>query len=366
MVSSFRQSAASRGARRRTSNVRKPQVEPMEPRALLSATAALRGAAPEVSGSLGVTRELAPDEARANVPDRSFLPETTVARGAKSSFIKQLKRDLKEISRQAAADPGSPINNLLNELKSVPIVIHPRPKTDTSNVTASTQPGQPAQVYWSPTDTSPYSDGASKIPAATLLHELTHAWEMYHGYDNGEVEAVRAENWLIWRLGGTQRTSYDGTPLPADQVIWPGAANPPAPPSGTDSSGTDSSGTDTSQNPPADTSPPTSTTDPEVLAAAYQGWLDAIASVLDAEAFIDGGSDLRTSGVGPEEPYAAARSLLGTSGQAGTDLQTANSLITQAAQEGEANNFTDVGNDFSQARIQINVAFRILGYGTEN
>jgi hypothetical protein len=142
----------------------------------------------------------------------------------------------------------------------------------------------------------------------------------------------------------------------SDEVVWPGAANPPAP----------SSGKDTSQDPPADTSPPTTTIDPEVLAAAYHGWLDAISSVRDAEAFIDGGSDLRTSGTGSQEPYAAARSLLGTSGQAGTDLQTANSLITQAAQEGEANNFTDVGNDFSQARIQINVAFRILGYGTEN
>ena len=155
------------------------------------------------------------------------LPRVNASGDAGPQFTAAVKGCLAKIQCMAMADRGSPINRLLAALTSIPVTIHPRPPTDTSNATASSPPGQPVDIYWSPTDSGRYTDGASKIPCATLLHELTHAWENYNGLDNGELQAVRSENWFIWRQRGTQRTQYSGTPLPPGQVVWPQAATPP-------------------------------------------------------------------------------------------------------------------------------------------
>jgi len=101
------------------------------------------------------------------------------------------------------------------------------------------QRGQPVQIFWSPTESGSYDDGASKLPCATLLHELTHAWQNYNGeYSNEDLlafehEPVRAENWVIWRLlgdRGKQRTTYGDPPmpLPPPPVVWPQARWPRA------------------------------------------------------------------------------------------------------------------------------------------
>src|SRR6266511_1000835 len=82
----------------------------------------------------------------------------------------------------------SPINRLLKGLRPIPITIHPRPATDHSNITMPSQRGQPVQIFWSPTESGSYDDGASKLPCATLLHELTHAWQNYNGeYSNEDL-----------------------------------------------------------------------------------------------------------------------------------------------------------------------------------
>lgn len=156
-----------------------------------------------------------------------FLPRVKAGRGASAELAAEMNNCLNVIRRAAEADPRSPVNRLLNELREVPVAVHPRSPNDTSNATRPSAPGAAVVIQWSPYDSGAYpDDGASKIPCATLLHELTHAWENYNGYDNGEVVAVRAENWLIWKQGGTQRTKYGGVPLPRNQVVWPEAASP--------------------------------------------------------------------------------------------------------------------------------------------
>jgi len=155
---------------------------------------------------------------------RTFLPKVLPSRDAPPQFAKALSAYLDSIQRAAAADPGSPVNNLLKQLAEAPVTVQPRPPKDESNVTPYSPPGKPVSLTWSPSDNGRYAaDGASKSACATLLHELTHAWENYNGLDNGELQAVRAENWLIWKQGGTQRTRYNGNALPRDQVIWPAA-----------------------------------------------------------------------------------------------------------------------------------------------
>lgn len=161
------------------------------------------------------------------VPRPPFLPKTVPGKDASLTFAAAVEGCLNMIKREAAADSQSPINRLLKALAEIPVTIHPRPAKDTSNSTAYSAPGKPVEIYWTPVDKPAYdADSAALIPCATLLHELTHAWENYNGITgNGEVVAIRAENWLIWRMKGQQRTKdADGNDLPKDQVIWPQAA----------------------------------------------------------------------------------------------------------------------------------------------
>ena len=163
-------------------------------------------------------------------PDRGDFPKLVAAEDSSPTFITQIRQNLKIIERNATASKDQSIKQLLQAIKKVPITI-----TETDAVkgdsTAATPPGQPVMIHWNPTDTSPYLDGASNIPAAALLHELTHGVRLYRGFEpqQGVYETVPvwAENWLIWRLKGQQRQVYDyaGTPLslPADQVQWPQA-----------------------------------------------------------------------------------------------------------------------------------------------
>jgi hypothetical protein len=161
-----------------------------------------------------------------NGPISPAFPKLVASPDSSPAFKKALKDCLEMITSLASADSASPINRLLASLTSIPITVHPRAATDTSNATASSPAGKPVDIYWSPMENSRYADdGASKIPCATLLHELTHAWENYNGLDNGELQAVRAENWFIWKSKGTQRTKYGPTTLPRNSVVWPQAAN---------------------------------------------------------------------------------------------------------------------------------------------
>jgi hypothetical protein len=171
-------------------------------------------------------------------PDRSFVPKLVAAIGPDQQpeqfkqFVGELRNSLGVIERTARQSNDNQINILINAIKKVPITVY-YTNVVHGNVTDNTAVHEPATIYWNPTDTVPYKDGASNIPAAALLHELTHAARFYYGYEVrqgfDEIVAVWAENWLIWREGGTQRTIYyDGDtpyPLPPDQVLWPQAAD---------------------------------------------------------------------------------------------------------------------------------------------
>ena len=54
---------------------------------------------------------------------------------------------------------------------------------DSGYATAYSPPGKAVDISWG------LNDG-SRIPCATLFHELTHAWENYNRYDNGEILPV--------------------------------------------------------------------------------------------------------------------------------------------------------------------------------
>jgi hypothetical protein len=320
----------------RTRRSIKPQLEPMERRALLSTFVGH----PEVVSSVSAMRA-----ARGRVVDKSFLPNTTVDPKANPKFVAQLKRALKQIRQLAASDPGSPINQLLNELKSVPIVIHQRPARDASNITSSTPPGQKAVISWGYKDTPTYADGATKNPSATLLHELTHAWEQYKGINSDETLPVRAENYILWRLNETQRISYEGGLFPPGQVEWPEAANPPA----------------IDETPPATNDPPQSGfDDPTVISDGSLGWSEALGSIEATKAFLAGKPFSTTEFPGHSDPYDAARALLGYPGEAGTKFQQVKSMMQQAVTLADTD-FPAAAELLIQGRLIANQAIQILG-----
>jgi von Willebrand factor type D domain len=92
--------------------------------------------------------------------------------------------------------------------------------------------GTDSIIEWSPTDTTPYSDGVKRDPCASLYHELSHASHCARGDENGalcgstgirtkEIAASFAENAYRWHAGLPARTTYRGDddrvlPLPLD------------------------------------------------------------------------------------------------------------------------------------------------------
>ncbi len=181
-----------------------------------------------VTGDRGAPLKRLGQAAGNSSPLSAAFPKLVPSRDSSPQFKKSLKDCLDSIQRTAAADRASPVNRLLNGLANIPIAVHQRPATDTGNSTPYSPPGKAVDINWGLNGGSYPGDGASRIPCATLLHELTHAWENYNQYDNGEIVAVRAENWLIWKSGGRQRTQYSGTALPRNSVVWPqaGSASP--------------------------------------------------------------------------------------------------------------------------------------------
>jgi len=178
-----------------------------------------------------------PPAQRTPQPISPFFPNLKASPDAKPAFVAQLKSSLELIVREASSGGNGQLTNLLNGLKAVPITVYEMTGSAANDTTQNTAPGAPTEIYWSSSGTPKFlTGGYSNLPAANLLHELTHAYRFYKGYENrqgfDEIAPVWAQNWLIWRvLGkrGVQRTDYTGESgpikLPQKDVIWPAAAS---------------------------------------------------------------------------------------------------------------------------------------------
>ncbi|HWU91235.1 MAG TPA: VWD domain-containing protein [Kofleriaceae bacterium] len=123
--------------------------------------------------------------------------------------------------RSSANDPGGDPSGVwrTNDRPGPTTFIQPWPRGAESSSTDCT-PGGGANIYWNPTDTKAYSDGAPRVPCATLYHELQHAADCRSipdkrecdstGIRTDEVKATFAENAFLAHIGGRPRTTYRG------------------------------------------------------------------------------------------------------------------------------------------------------------
>ena len=78
--------------------------------------------------------------------------------------------------------------------------------------------GAPGTVYFNPWKVGAYGDGTFRIPEASLVHEIHHAWEYTQGISSPtrqgrEVSATSIENWHRKAMGVPQRTAYGAWPV---------------------------------------------------------------------------------------------------------------------------------------------------------
>jgi hypothetical protein len=147
-------------------------------------------------------------------------------RGATAEFQKRVHDCLRDI-----ALAGSRGRDVLRKLASVPIAVGEEVGL---NWAERAPPGQLQRIHWDPHRGGEYADGGTKLPCAILVHELTHAYENHVELYSGEFEAMRMENWFIWRWGAItgeryQQRFYDQfreLRMPR-RILWP---QPPAPP----------------------------------------------------------------------------------------------------------------------------------------
>ena len=116
---------------------------------------------------------------------------------------------------------------LVASLSSIPITVK---RGSGASATVYSAPEKPVTIEWSPMQGGNYPcSGAPRQTCATLLHELAHAQEYWNGTASqfplpdamDEWNSVRAENWLLQKLGLCQRDCYDGEP----PVTFPSNAN---------------------------------------------------------------------------------------------------------------------------------------------
>jgi hypothetical protein len=147
-------------------------------------------------------------------------------RGATAEFQERVQSCLRDI-----ALAGSHGRDFLRKLAPVRITVGEEVGL---NWAERAPPGRSTRIHWDPHSGGEYADGAVKLPCAILLHELTHAHDNYVSLYSGEFEAMRMENWFIWRWGAItgeryqQRfyNQYREFRMPR-QILWP---QPPAPP----------------------------------------------------------------------------------------------------------------------------------------
>ena len=147
-------------------------------------------------------------------------------RGATTEFRERAKRCLRDI-----ALGGSHGRDFLRKIASVPIAVGEEVGLNSAE---HWPPGQLQRIHWDPHSGGEYADGGTKLPCAILIHELTHAYENHVGLYSGEFEAMRMENWFIWRWGAItgeryQQRFYDQfreLRMPR-QILWPQLPAPP-------------------------------------------------------------------------------------------------------------------------------------------
>ena len=147
-------------------------------------------------------------------------------RGSTVEFQKRVQGCLDDIARA-----GSRGRDFLGKLAPIRITVGEEMDL---NWAERAPPGRVQRIHWDPHTGGEYADGGTKLPCAILLHELTHARDNDIALYSGEFEAMRMENWFIWRWGAItgeryQQRFYDQfreLRMPR-RILWP---RPPAPP----------------------------------------------------------------------------------------------------------------------------------------